>query len=213
MEQNMAEASSPKEKKKSKGGVGGLLINLLIAVLGLLSVAAIGGGVYIVVFPDDWPKPFYVTLQPLQIISAAATPTAEATAPSSPDPVIPPVVPSPGEGLMFDTGTKIVNLADPGGRRYLKLSVVLEFAPHDAVFNTLTGEERLAAMTAFGEEMGTKKPIIDDLLNTLLSSKTFEQIYTVEGKEALRQDIIARVNALLPHERLLVLYFTEFVVQ
>lgn len=209
----MAEESKPKEKKKSKGGLGSLLIKLLIAVFVLLFLAVIGLGVYVFVFPDDWPKPFYVTLQPLQVLAAEATPAPESAAVSESPPATPAAPPSPGEGLMFDTGTKIVNLADPGGRRYLKLSVVLEFAAHDAAFYTLTGEERLAAMTTFGEEMSLKKPIVDDLLNTLLSSKTFEQIYTVEGKEALRQDIVARVNALLPHERLLYVYFTEFVVQ
>ncbi len=209
----MAEASTPKEKKKSKAGKGSLLIKLLAAVFVLLFLAVIGLGVYVFVFPDDWPKPFYVTLQPLQVLAAAATPAAESAGVSESAPATPAAPPSPGEGLMFDTGTKIVNLADPGGRRYLKLSVVLEFAPHDAAFTTLTGEERLAAMTTFGEEMSSKKPIIDDLLNTLLSSKTFEQIYTVEGKEALRQDIVARVNALLPHERLMFVYFTEFVIQ
>ncbi len=213
MEHSMAEASLPKEKKKSKGGKGSLLVTLLIAVLGLLSLAVIGLGVYIFVFPDDWPKPFYLSLQPPQALAAEATPAAESAAVSGSDPALPAVLPSPGEGLMFDTGTKIVNLADPGGRRYLKISVVLEFAPHEVEFYTLTGEERLAALTTFGEEMSAKKPIVDDLLNTLLSSKTFEQIYTVEGKEALRQDIVARINALLPHEHLMYVYFTEFVVQ
>ena len=61
--------------------------------------------------------------------------------------------------------------------------------------------------------MASKKPIIDDLLNTLLASKTFDKVYTVEGKDALRQDIVLRINALLPQQKLMFVYFTEFVVQ
>jgi flagellar FliL protein len=114
---------------------------------------------------------------------------------------------------MFDTGTKIINLADAGGRRYLKISIVLEFAPQEAEFYALEGEERTVAITTFVEEMSNEKPILDDLLNTMLSSKMFDEIYTVEGKELLRQDIIKRTNALLPHEHLMYVYFTEFVVQ
>lgn len=210
------EAKLKKEDKKTKGGGGRNIIGMAVTVLfGLILLAVIGLGVYVFVFPDDFPKPFYVSLDPPVALAAEATPepAPEHQAETAPEPILPAALPSPGEGLMFDTGTKIVNLADPGGRRYLKISVALEFAPHDVEFYTLAGEERIAALTAFGEEMNSKKPIIDDLLNTLLSSKTFDQIYTVEGKEALRQDIVARVNALLPNEILMYVYFTEFVVQ
>jgi flagellar FliL protein len=203
------ETKSGKEDKKTKRGGRNIIGIVLFTLLVLILLAAIGLAVYVFVFPDDWPKPFHLVFELPAALAAEATPTTD----TSPQPGPPVATPSPGAGLMFDTGTKIVNLADPGGRRYLKLSVVLEFTPHDAAFYTLTGEERTAALTAFNDEMSSKKPIVDDLLNTLLSSKTFDQIYTVEGKEALRQDIVVRVNALLPHEHLMYVYFTEFVVQ
>lgn len=211
------EAKSKKEEKKGKEpkgpkekGGGNIVVTILLALMSLLLLAVIGLGVYIFVFPDDWPKPFYVNLEPP--IAQAAEATSEPLV-VEPEAELPAALPMPGEGLMFDTGTKIVNLADSGGRRYLKVAIVLEFAPHDAEFYTLAGEERIAAVTLFGEEMTAKKPIIDDFLNTLISSKTFDQIYTVEGKESLRQDIIYRVNILLPGEHLMYVYFTEFVVQ
>ncbi len=34
----------------------------------------------------------------------------------------------PGSGVMIDTGTKIINLAEIGGNKYIRINVVLEFA-------------------------------------------------------------------------------------
>lgn len=206
-------AAEPKPDQKGKKRGNPLLALSLVIMSGLLLVVG-GLGVYIFAFPDDWPKPFYISFGPPAAEAAEATQPSDQPAAHATEPALgPATLPLPGEGMMFDTGTKIVNLADPGGRRYLKISIVFEFAPHEATFYTLTGEERAAAVAEYGEAMSAKKPIIDDLLNTLLSSKTFDEIYTVQGKEALRQDIITRVNALLPGARLMYVYFTEFVVQ
>ena len=117
-------------------------------------VIVAGFAVYIVVLPDDYPKPFYVSLvdSPPASVRANATSAAashgtnttsgKAATPAAVSWRRPPAVPMPGEGMMYETGTKIVNLADPGGRRYLKISVVLEFAPHDPAFYALLGEKR-----------------------------------------------------------------------
>lgn len=225
--QDSKEAKGHKEKtEKAPGKSGGLIIKLGVMFMLLMFVIVVGFAVYIVVLPDDYPKPFYVSLvdSPPASVSAAKAASAAAshdtntTSSKAATPAVvklaaPPAIPIPGEGMMYETGTKIVNLADPGGRRYLKISVVLEFAPHDPLFYTLTGEKKTEAIAEFGKEMASKKPIIDDLLNTLLASKTFDKVYTVEGKEALRQDIVLRINALLPQQKLMFVYFTEFVVQ
>ncbi|MEK7439840.1 MAG: flagellar basal body-associated FliL family protein, partial [Chloroflexota bacterium] len=224
--QDSKEAKGHKEKtEKAPGKSGGLIIKLGVVFVLLMFVIVAGFAVYIVVLPDDYPKPFYVSLvdSPPASVRANATSAAashgtnttsgKAATPAAVKLAAPPAVPMPGEGMMYETGTKIVNLADPGGRRYLKISVVLEFAPHDPAFYALLGEKKTEAIAEFAKEMASKKPIIDDLLNTLLASKTFDKVYTVEGKDALRQDIVLRINALLPQQKLMFVYFTEFVVQ
>ena len=55
--------------------------------------------------------------------------------------------------------------------------------------------------------------MINDTVITLLSSKSFEQLYTTEGKEALRREIMEKIQSLMPHDELLGVYFTEFVVE
>ena len=225
--QDSKETKGHKEKaEKSSGSGGGLMIKLGVVFILLMFVIVVGFAVYIVVLPDDYPKPFYVSLVDSPPPSAnthaassassshsTSSTSAKGATPAAAKAAAPRAVPVPGEGMMYETGTKIVNLADPGGRRYLKISVVMEFAPHDPAFYTLTGEKKTEAIAEFSKEMANKKPIIDDLLNTLLASKTFDKIYTVEGKESLRQEIVARINVLLPQQKLMFVYFTEFVVQ
>lgn len=142
-------------------------------------------------------------------------PVAAAAAPklNMDSPPVPPALPVPGEGVLFDVGTKVINLADPGGRRYLKVGIVLEFAPHDTAWYSMASEQRAELQALFETEMGSKQPVIEDLVISIISSKSFEQVYTLEGKEGLRQEIINRINQLLPTQLVMYVYFNEFVVQ
>lgn len=191
---------------------------------------------YIMFAPDDLPKPFYLTyagdLPALPTVSTDAasghTTTAEAhaatTAEASDEPQIVKIY-KPGQGVMVETGTKIVNLADPGGRRYLKATITIEVAPPETSTETTTeaaaaGHSASAetttedpAVTAFNDKMTKRLPVINDILTTLLSGQTFEGIYTVDGKEALRQEILVQLNERLPDLGVIAVYFTEFVVQ
>ena len=140
--------------------------------------------------------------------AAAAEPKLDMNAPP-----VPPALPVPGEGVLFDVGTKVINLADPGGRRYLKVAIVLEFAPHDTAWYTLATEQRAELQALFESEMATKQGVIEDLVKSIISSKSFEQVYTLEGKEALRQEITNRINQMLPAQLVMYVYFHEYVVQ
>ena len=141
-------------------------------------------------------------------VGGEAAPKLDPNAP----PVLPPL-PVPGEGVLFDVGTKVINLADPGGRRYLKVAIVLEFAPHDLAWYTMATEQRAELQALFESEMPTKQGVIEDLVISIISSKSFEQVYTLEGKEALRQEIINRINQMLPTQLVMYVYFDEYVVQ
>lgn len=90
----------------------------------------------------------------------------------------------------------IANLADDGGRRYLKATFQIDFA----------NGEVPAAMQAH-------LPQARDLLLTLFTSKTFDDIRTPEGKQQLREEIIQRVNQVLDRDLAKAVYFTEFIVQ
>ena len=89
----------------------------------------------------------------------------------------------------------IANLADDSGRRYLKATFQIDF-----------GKEVPGAMQA-------RLPQTRDLLLTLFTSKTFDDIRTPEGKQQLREEIIQRVNQVLDRDLAKAVYFTEFIVQ
>ncbi len=201
-----------KKVLKIFGIIGQVFLITLVVASSLLSLAL----AYIVFAPDDLPKPFYLNY---------IYPTPEPT----PDPLSLPLeaiateVPKeevlPGEGIMIDTGTKIINLAEPGGRRYIRIGVVLEFVPpeEDPEAKPVEAEGEGAAIDPlveeFTNEVNARLPMINDTVITLLSSKSFEQLYTTEGKEALRHEIMEKIQSLMPHDELLGVYFTEFVVE
>lgn len=90
----------------------------------------------------------------------------------------------------------IANLADETAGRYIKTTIQLEF----------DGTEPPAWFEA-------RMPQIRDLILTLLTSKSFDQIRTPEGKQILREEMIRRTNQALQADAVRAVYFTEFIVQ
>jgi len=99
-------------------------------------------------------------------------------------------------GVLYAMEPFIVNLVDPNVQRYLKLKIELELNNKPVQ-----------------SEIDLRMPQIKDSLLVLLSSKSFNDIKTVEGKMRLRMEIISRINNFLTEGRVKNVYFTEFVVQ
>jgi len=153
-----------------------------------------------------------------EIAPGTPTPSEDTTSgetPAEDNATIPttPLEVRPGQGLMVDTGSKIVNLVDPSGRRYLRVGIVLEFAPTDFAYYVMEAEEKNLFLEHFNQEINAILPVINDIIITKLSTQTFESVYTAEGKEALRQMIMDTINKQLPEQHVIFVYFTEFVVQ
>lgn len=198
---------------KILGTVGKILLIVIVVASSLLSLAM----AYIVFAPDDLPKPFYLnylyptpspTPDPATAqLTESVTPTPEKTL-------------APGEGIMIDTGAKIINLAEPGGRRYIRIDVVLEFAPPpaDPAAKPATAAESAAkttnpAVDALTNSINARLPMINDIVITLLSSKSYDELYTTEGKEKLRIELMDKIQAMMTDDKILGVYFTEFVVE
>lgn len=184
------------------------LISRILAVI-ILSVTVVLtiSVAYIMFAPDNYPKPFYLMyLYPTPIIESL-----ENLAPS-PTPT-PQVNYKPGEGIMVQTSSQIINLADSSGHKYIRVGVTLEFAPPSPEYATLPAEEKTAATTSFTTEITPLLPVVDDVVITLLSQKKFEDLYTADGKEAVRQEILQQINAQLPTHPVIAIYFTEFVIE
>ncbi|MDD2902146.1 MAG: flagellar basal body-associated FliL family protein [Syntrophales bacterium] len=90
----------------------------------------------------------------------------------------------------------LVNLADKDSRRYLKVKIDLEVENEKAV-----------------KVLEKSMPRIRDQLIFLLSSKSYQDISTPEGKYQLKKDIMARLAALPTGKKITGAFFTEFVAQ
>ncbi len=103
---------------------------------------------------------------------------------------------SGGPGAIFDLEPFIVNLADTNETHYLKLTVKLE------VDNE-----------GMKEEVNKRVPQVRDAVLILLSSKDTSMLRSTQGKFQLKEELTARVNAVLPKGGVRSAYFTDFVVQ
>jgi len=97
---------------------------------------------------------------------------------------------------LLSLDTFVVNLADPGGRRYLRVTMTLELKDKD-----------------FDAEAKKNVPQMRDRILLILPAKKFKDIRTASGKESLRKEIIAQLNPLLDKNEITNLYFQEFVIQ
>ncbi|MFQ5454903.1 MAG: flagellar basal body-associated protein FliL [Nitrospirota bacterium] len=99
-------------------------------------------------------------------------------------------------GIMVPLETFIVNLADKDDVRYLKVTMQVEVKDNKT-------KEKIAERSAQ----------IRDAIIVLLSSKDYDSIRSVEGKFRLRDEIIERITNILNTNKVITVYFTEFVVQ
>ena len=99
-------------------------------------------------------------------------------------------------GVMFPLDPFIVNLAGSEGKRFLKVTISME----------------LSAPEVHIELKENIQKITDSIL-VLLSSKAFEDVYSVQGKFKLKDEITTRVNRFLVVGHVKDAYFTEFIIQ
>jgi len=114
----------------------------------------------------------------------------------------PATVATPGQekqgeiGPTYSLGTFIVNLNDPAGRRYLKVRAELELSQPES-----------------SRQVERMLPQLRDTVILALTSKTYEDISSTEGKIRLRHELLGQLNRHLGNGFLKTIYFTEFVVQ
>ena len=102
------------------------------------------------------------------------------------------------KGIICPLESFIVNLMDPAGhgKRYLKTTINLEVADEE---NQLLVKDNEAQLR--------------DAILLLLSSQSYKEISSLEGKLTLKQALLVSINQLLGGNKIRRLYFTEFVVQ
>lgn len=99
-----------------------------------------------------------------------------------------------GKFITLDPFT--VNLM--GGQNYLQTAIAFE----------IKGEN-----TELEKEVEDRKPQINDVIISILSSKTIDDISDNEGREKLKTEIKKAVDSLLSYGKIERVYFTTFIMQ
>jgi flagellar protein FliL len=121
----------------------------------------------------------------------------------------------------------IVNLADSGN--FLKTTILIEYDPKLITLGdhgdgggggghgggASGGEEGGGGGGSLPGVLGKRLPMIRDAVITVLSSKKGEDLLSVAGKEALKEELVETINEAigLDDPPVIAVYFQDFVVQ
>lgn len=168
MAEEQLEASKSEKKKSSK------LKWIILAVL----LIALGCGVYFA-----WP------IVQDKLLGGSSSPAQTEQTQNGEENVS-------GETELVTLPTFVVNLADPLGRRYLKLTLTVEVASAECA-----------------KKLSKSEAKVRDTIILLLSSKTFNELSSMDAKIQLKDEIVKRLNQIMGGASVLRVYFTEMVVQ
>jgi flagellar FliL protein len=101
-----------------------------------------------------------------------------------------------GAGEIVSIPPLLVNLAEPQGRRYLKLALDVEMKDKPAA-----------------DELNKNMAKVKDTLLLLLSSKTYDDLASLENKILLKKEIVERLTLVLGEQKVMRVYITEIVIQ
>ena len=99
-------------------------------------------------------------------------------------------------GHIYKLEPFVVNLADVHPARYLKIRIDLE-------------STRAQESPDFLQRL----PRLRDAVLSILGRKKSFELYGAEGKEKLREEIVAQLNGLTGETKLRTAYFIEFIIQ
>jgi|CXWL01.1.fsa_nt_gi flagellar FliL protein len=177
----MANAAATADEKPAAAPSGGMPIKLVMMIVAAALLVGLGGAfAYFKLFAAHPEEP--------KAEAAASEKPGHGEAKESKE--------AKGPGTIMDIDPFVVNLADAGEVRYLKVTLKLE----------LERPEIQAEITA-------RTPQVRDAILILLSSKDSASVHSTQGKLQLRDELTNRINTTLPKGGVRTMYFTEFVVQ
>ena len=99
-------------------------------------------------------------------------------------------------GPVLEMQAFVVNLADPEGNRFLRVKMSLEIKDQELL-----------------EKMDKQRVRLRDKILTILSSKKYLDVNSVQGKSDLRAEIITALDGIFGKGAVKNVYFSEFVVE
>ncbi len=125
-------------------------------------------------------------------------------------------------GLMYPMAERVLNLASSGGApHYARIELAVEFEkPKEparpakkAEAKGEKGKDAGPPLDPALEPVAERKALIDDALVRILGTKSVEGMTSAEGREALKQEMLAAVEAIVPEPAPLAVYIVRLIVQ
>jgi flagellar FliL protein len=134
-------------------------------------------------------------------------PGAKAEAAATPAPQVEP------HGVLYPTRERIVNLSDNGILRYLKTTIVLEISDPEAAKGGGGDDHGKKGPPELPKDLKNKAAMIEDKITGVLTAKTASELMTPEGKQRLKEELKEGLNKALHEDRIMAVYFTDFIIQ
>jgi len=196
-EKTKAEEKDSVEEETSKAPKGKKSLVKILVVVGAALLLLGGGGFAAYTFLVKKPPPTVTEAGAETETGAEAAPATDVPAPSEEETASVDVKDLDQLiGPMYPLETFLVNIDDEGTTRFLKTTLTLELSQE-----------------AVQEEVEKRLPQVRDAVLLLLSSKSFAEIRSYDGKFLLREEILDLLNGMLVTGKVKNVYFTEFVVQ
>ena len=124
--------------------------------------------------------------------------------------------PSPGQhGPMLALEPRVINLtASPaGGYKYAKVAVTIELRPDSASFYSLSGDGRAKEEKTETDKISQDVPLLLDALGSSVSSHDSASLTSADGRAKLKAELLIAMRKVLGDEKVIDIYFTDFVMQ
>jgi flagellar FliL protein len=128
-------------------------------------------------------------------------------------PTATPEADGPPRGVPVTLGERVVNLADPGGFRYIKTEIVLSLAEPGVDVSKLSAAKMTEETNKLDAELTPIKPEIQDTITSVLTSKTVADVSTTDGKDAIKAELMDKLAPLLDNVQIVAVYFAQFLIQ
>ncbi|MEG6520914.1 flagellar basal body-associated FliL family protein [Desulfotomaculum sp. 1211_IL3151] len=108
--------------------------------------------------------------------------------------------PDPEKLVTFSMGSLLVNLADPGGNNFMRLTPVLEYEANKE-------NKKLA------EELSKSKVLLQDCIIRVIRKKKMADVQPPESIDKVAAELQTEINKNLQKGKILRVYFAEYLTQ
>ncbi|MEW6065650.1 flagellar basal body protein FliL [Desulforamulus profundi] len=105
--------------------------------------------------------------------------------------------PDPEKLVTFSMGSLLVNLADPGGSNFMRLTPVLEYEENKKL----------------GEELTKNKVILQDCIIRVIRKKKLADVQPPDSIDKVADELKAEINKNLHQGKIHRVYFSEYLTQ